>query len=194
MFHYCKHQPVIWPSSSEPTTGARQWNLAIIFITADGWRVYPSNKDYFQCSKRFYLKHSEPLKKRRMTSVFLFVGFLSHYCWNSWVSSASQKTQEKSITHLHVSQNMHRKSTQINIFQHVHTCSQGRARHRRFHRLDRRRLYFVWTWQPFSCINYPITAEDGWRGLRVSSSAEAWISKPIWDLQTLKPPLIEKMT
>lgn len=76
MFHYCKHQPVIWPSSSEPTTGARQRNLAIIFITADGCRVYPSNKDYFYCSKCFYLKRSqEPLKKRRMTCVFLFVGF-----------------------------------------------------------------------------------------------------------------------
>lgn len=46
MFHHWKHWPIIRPSSSEPTYGARRRNLVIIVMTADVWCARWCNKGH----------------------------------------------------------------------------------------------------------------------------------------------------
>lgn len=185
MFHHCKHWPIIWPSSSEPTNGARQWNLLIIVMTADGWCAFWCNKGHNHRSKSNLYLHKnldhgwESLPTRRMTS--LFFGTVVH------LGQDSQKCKKKGQLQL-TRVSKYAVQIYINIFQHEQTCREGRARHRYFNQLDLRCLYLVWTSQPGICINYPIRPEDGWRGARRSANL-----KPIWDLESPKLPLIEKV-
>lgn len=193
MFHDCKHWPIICPSSSEPTNGAKQWNLVIIVMTADGWCAYWCNKGHNYRSNSNLHLHENIISSIRVTIN------KKNDCWNCCCESrvGFTKMQKKKKTHTHQTLNyihVSKYALKIYINKHISACSKGRARHRSFNQLDLRCLYLVWSSQPVTCINDPIRSEDGWRGARMSASVDVWIEKPIWDLESSKRPLIKKMT